>query len=260
MWNRDERKKFQQLMTALAENYGRVYSAFTVHMWLETLQHFPFELVKKAIQEHMATHRDNPKLADIINRIRGFAGFRDAEAVAEKAYREALDAAARIGAYCSVRFRDPVVNAVINELGGWCELCRLEEGTPEKAIYRQSFVRLYLYYLKNGRVPRVDYLPGIVEEHNSSAGYELPDILEIGEIRNRNTALYEAETTIRLDEGRKIRAALKPRSRKALPEAKPEVKPASPEEAAKYLEELKKITSRIGRSMPEAGHEAERVN
>ena len=264
-WSSEEKKRFVQLITYVAENYGKNYSSVTIKMLIEQLQCYPYPEVERAFQEHVATSPYPPKVSDIIGRIRGFSDWRDVEDIAERAYREALDAASRIGIYQSVRFKDPIINAVIRSLGGWDKICNLELGGAEEGRFRNEFLSLYRSYLRDGRVPRVDYLPGLVENENDGE-HALPPVVEVGEARNRNVALYDAEISVYLQESRKMIPAPKPKQHKALPQPKAEQqKDLTEEEREEIMAALNELLKKIAKPMPqvtaeEVEREAARVN
>ena len=172
MWNSTERMKFSELMAMLAENYGREYSQALQKAWEAKLSQYPFKQVEDAIYEYMATKKFPPKLADIVEILeRPHALDKEtAEAMAEQAWAEVLSYMATIGAYESVKFRDPIINAVIKQLGGWVNLC--QKTYPElETNTKWDFKKMYIAYALSGICPEVNYLPGINELVNEQAGY-----------------------------------------------------------------------------------------
>ena len=76
----------------------------------------------------------------------------------------------QVGASKTVIFDDPLIHAVIADLGGWIRLCRLTE--RELNFQQREFERLYACYLQRPlrRYPR--QLTGIADTANAASGYE----------------------------------------------------------------------------------------
>ena len=257
MWTERERQEFVNLMTAAAENYGKPISGVYMDMLIRTLQRYPFRLVKEAIEYHMTHSPYMIKLNDFVDYInrRGLTP----EEAAEMAWSEVREAISRIGGYQSIKFRDPVINATIRQMGGWTALCDMDMDQLENAKW--DFRRLYTAFLKQGKVPEVGYLPGRAEQANSEAGYcTALTVMVFGEPRNSHMQLVESEFTVRLPENARLKA-LKTRREppKQLPD--PEVeKPMSPDELKENVEKLKEILGKVGKPMPGAEAESSKAN
>ncbi|MCD6449880.1 MAG: hypothetical protein J7L34_05165 [Thermotogaceae bacterium] len=201
MWNSNERKQFGQLMVLLAENYNREYSQALQKAWEYKLRQYPYKQVEKAILEYIATKKFPPKLADIVELLEKPCAINKetAEALAEQAWAEVLSYMATVGAYESVKFRDPIVNAVIKQLGGWITLCQKTYSELETNT-KWDFKKLYIAYAISGSCPEVNYLPGINELTNEQVGFceaiKLP--LLIGQERIKVQLVYLEEETQRL--------------------------------------------------------------
>ena len=75
--------------------------------------------------------------------------------------------------YDSVNFDDPVINATIRNLGGWCELIdRIEDEDKTDKWARREFERIYQSFCRVGISKKQGlYLPGFFERDNRFRGY-----------------------------------------------------------------------------------------
>ena len=201
MWNSTERRRFYELMVLLAENYNREYSQALQKAWAQKLSQYPFEEVEKAIYEYMATQKFPPRLADIVEIVEKPCALNKetAEALAEQAWAEVLSYMSTVGAYESVKFRDPIINAVIKQLGGWVALCQKTYSELETNT-KWDFKKLYIAYAISGSCPDVSYLPGINELANEQAGFHeaIKPPLLIGQERTKVQLVHFEEETQRL--------------------------------------------------------------
>jgi len=178
-WSTKQKQKFLEMLTAAAEIYGKTLSKPTLKFYLQLLEQYPFEAVSKALTAYLSNASGKasyfPKPGDIIALIEG-----NPEDRASQAWAEVLEALERVGTYESVRFRDPIINACIDQLGGWIKLGELDSKALE--FLGNEFRKLYRQFYQTGKVPKIDYLPGRVETQNNARGFtdHTPVPLEIG--------------------------------------------------------------------------------
>lgn len=160
-------KRFKVAVTAISELYSRNLSEAALLMWWKALERFDIEQVEDALNQAIQ-NPDNgqfmPKPADLIRVLEGTRTDR-----ALIAWGKALDAMQRVGAYQSVVFDDPVIHAVIEDLGGWIKVCRGELG--DLGFVEHRFCESYRAYA--GRPVPTDYpamLVGAHELDNRTAG------------------------------------------------------------------------------------------
>lgn len=137
-----EFERFSRDITALAEMYSRSMSPGLITLWWEALKRFDYEQVNKALALHSTNPESGqfmPKPADLIRHMEGTAT--DKSMIA---WGKAFDAAQRVGAYNDVVFDDPVIHAVIEDLGGWVKFCRSE--TAEISYLQHRFTESYRAY------------------------------------------------------------------------------------------------------------------
>ena len=163
MQERDKRP-FAALMTGLAENYSQSMTPEGIELRFKMLAPYSIAEVEAAAFSLLATRKYTtmPTVADFLERLGGGT----AEDKAEVACSKALEAAAVHGAYRSVVFDDPVLQAVINNnFGGWAKFCQAEY---DKWL-RKDFCEAYAAYSRQG-FAEYGYLPGLCEIENSAKG------------------------------------------------------------------------------------------
>lgn len=177
-WSNKQRQEFLEIMAGLSEVYEKELSKKALKFYIQMLEAYDFEAVKAALNRYVRNASGQgaffPKPGDIIALIEGAPEDR-----AEKAWAGVLEALERVGTWKSVRFRDPVVNVCIAELGGWIRLGELTY--DEIKFLGHEFRKLYRFYAQTGQVPKVDHLPGRIETENNARGYQeaLP-LVEVG--------------------------------------------------------------------------------
>lgn len=137
-----DRAKFKTLLTDAMAFYRQDVSSYSLSVWWSACQPFELEQVTKALTAH-AMDPDGgqfaPKPADIVRQLAGTATDR-----AQVAWGKAHDAASGVGAYSDVVFDDPVIHAVITDMGGWPKFCRTE--TAELGYLQHRFCESYRAY------------------------------------------------------------------------------------------------------------------
>lgn len=152
--------------------YRQDFSRFAAGVWLQAMQPFDYKAVSDALNRH-CVNPDNgqfiPKPADIVKMLQG--STQDAALVAWTA----LDRMVRTsGPYSSPTFEDPVISAVVNDMGGWVDFNTKTE--DEWPFIRNEFVNRYRGYKMRNDFPReVPRLTGIAEHHNRLNGYVKED-------------------------------------------------------------------------------------
>ncbi|TWO17976.1 hypothetical protein YZ82_08185 [Campylobacter hyointestinalis] len=85
----------------------------------------------------------------------------------------------RYGAYKSVSFEDKTINAVVEALGGWVDICNKD--AEEWKWFKKEFITTYESFKRLGRESS-GYLLGLSEQQNRFSGYETKeDLVLIGE-------------------------------------------------------------------------------
>lgn len=167
---KDERK-FKEFMIVLFELFDKPMSEMLMSIYWKTLEPFTDAECQKAFETVIATARFFPKPVDFIEALQGKEEDR-----AARAWLLVAHAIRRVGNYKSVKFVDPAIHSVIQDMGGWVKLC----DTLEKDMtWRQrEFENLYSILGHEGKHP--EYLCGTIELQNSANGYDVK--LEIAQV------------------------------------------------------------------------------
>lgn len=159
-----DKPAFAALMTGVAENYGQTITPQGIALRFKLLAPYPIAEVEAAAYSLLATRKYTtmPTVADFLERLGGGS----VEDKAEVACSKALEAASVHGAYRSVVFDDPVLQAVVNNnFGGWPKFCQL----PVDKWLRKDFCEAYAAYARQGFAEH-GYMPGLCEIDNAAKG------------------------------------------------------------------------------------------
>lgn len=130
---------------AAHELYGKSCSDAAVALAFQIMAKFELTDVARALQSHTLdpdAGRFAPKPADIAKYITG-----DPESKPLEAWTLVVTAIARQGSYRTLVFDDPVIMAVVRDLGGWVELCKITD--QELPFKRNEFAVRYRGYMLN---------------------------------------------------------------------------------------------------------------
>jgi Domain of unknown function (DUF6475) len=148
-----DRSEFTKLIGDVMAYNRQDCSEFLMQVWWQAMQPFELSQVRKAMSLHAADPDRGqfaPKVADIVRALGGTSTDR-----AQLAWGKTFEAMARVGAYTDVVFDDAVIHAVIEDLGGWPKVCRIE--TDELSYLQHRFMQGYRSYAARGselRYPR----------------------------------------------------------------------------------------------------------
>lgn len=173
-----DRKRFIACLTACAEVYGKPLSDAVLGIWWDALRAYEIDAVQEAIGRHLR-NPDNgqfmPKPADIIRMLAGTSvdSAMVAWAKVDKAIRH-------VGPYASVTFDDPLIQRVLQDMGGWVQLgAKTDDEWP---FIGNEFRTRYQGYKQRAEIP--EYPPvliGIAEADNVRRGLEHTDRVLIGD-------------------------------------------------------------------------------
>ena len=135
--------------------------------YLAALADVPLDDLKRAVLEALRTSKFMPSVAEL----RQLAGVDvRSETRAIIAFELVGKAISRHGSYESIVFDDPILNATINNLGGWVKICDTPEDTWE-SFFRRDFLKAYCANFEAKRGTMHAQL-GIHDRGNGTAGYE----------------------------------------------------------------------------------------
>lgn len=170
--------QFEQLILALAASFGReADEALITGYWLG-LQSLGIERIRHAVSRAIAECEFMPKPVEL----RRLAGDLSPKVRAVKSWDCFEQAMRSIGAYSSVDFEDPILNATVRNLGGWPYLCQRETEELNRFI-RPRFEAVYAALFESGvGVDAAGYLIGLSEQQNSAQGFEVEAPVEVAAI------------------------------------------------------------------------------
>jgi hypothetical protein len=165
----EEKIDFVNMMSGVAEIYGKKMSETLLDVYWFTLEKYEFEQIKTSIGMHMSnpdTGQFMPKPADFIRYIEGKSQDR-----ALFAWKKLIQAVKQWGSYQSIVFDDPLIHHVVDEMGGWILFCRSEEA--KLPFLFQDFSRHYVACLTRSMQDYPKQLTGITEHLNVLYGYHI---------------------------------------------------------------------------------------
>lgn len=158
--NEQDKAAFAALMTGIAEIYQKKISTALLNIYWRALSRYDLAEIQRA----MDTHVVNPsvgqfmaKPADVVSYIEGTAEMR-----ALQAYSKVESAIRHIGSYTSVAFDDPIIHAVIRDMGGWVRFCSIK--TEAVPFQTNEFIKRYQGYLSFKRSDYPPYLRGLFDD------------------------------------------------------------------------------------------------
>ena len=170
-------QNFGQQMALLGEVYGKAISVLLIEVYWRALQDFEWEDVDLALQAHVNNPDCGqyfPKPADIVRFIEGTG-----ETKALKAWSKVEQAISRVGRYESLAFDDPLIHAVLEDMGGWVRLCGMTfDDMPFQA---REFQKRYMGFVLKSPTHYPPYLCGLFESENAKNGHSVKPPLLIGD-------------------------------------------------------------------------------
>lgn len=186
---------FGGVLGAVMSMYDKEPSDEVALVWFNALKQFPIEDVSLALTRHLQDPdqgRFAPKPADVIAHLSGGAATRSLVA-----WSKVEKATGSIGSMRSVCFDDPIINKVIDDMGGWARLCAT--ATDELKFRAIDFQKRYTGLMQTGGAGAdyPAYLPGTAEAHNRIAGYEVSPPVLIGD-QTKALAVLEGASAVKL--------------------------------------------------------------
>jgi len=196
---------FFALMESTAQLYGKELSATAIELWFRALQYHDLYAVREGLSRHIQnpdTGQFMPKPADVIRMLGG-----STQDSALLAWSKVDKAVRGIGTYESVVFDDPIIHAVLADMGGWVALgSKLEKEWP---FIAREFENRYRGYKTLGKIEQYPpVLEGITQMENELRGLPSLEPMLIG---NKHQAIQTRK------HGREQRKALWHRAVSLLP-------------------------------------------
>jgi hypothetical protein len=170
--------RFAEVMTGIADYYGKELSKGTIRLYWEGLRVFDLAAVERALWEH-TRNPDNgqfmPKIADVVRILSGRTDDQAARAWAT------FDAAVRqVGLYGDVVFDDPTIHCAVQDMGGWIAFSRKTEA--EWPFVAKEFQNRYRGFRLSNNLPEYPaVLTGISNASNALLGHAIAPPTLIGD-------------------------------------------------------------------------------
>ncbi len=151
-----ERTDFYKTVSDVLGYYRQDASEFTMRVWWEACKGYSLEQVAKALTAHAIDPERGqfpPKVADITRQLSGTSTER-----AALAWGKVFEAMGRVGAYTDVVFDDPIIHAVIKDMGGWPKICR--EESEGLSYVQHRFMETFRAYSSRGAFEYPKFLIG----------------------------------------------------------------------------------------------------
>lgn len=185
----NEKKAFFASLAVIAETVNRKISPILMKAYWACLKDYSFTEVQRALSEILKNpdikkHPYFPLPAEVVEVIEG-----DINSKSLLAWTEVVRAIRRIGHYDSVVFSDKLIHAVIQDMGGWIQLC---QSTQKELIFLQrDFERRYQIYCRRHPVALPLQLSGRIAHQNTINGHEkfIPIAIEFSNTKKLNNFL-----------------------------------------------------------------------
>jgi hypothetical protein len=184
-----DKKRFGLILVGVAEVYGKELSKQAASIWFNILKEYEIETISLAFTSHISnpdTGQFFPKPADIIKAIGGTNT--DASFIAWTKVDQAMKL---VGPYRSVVFDDPIIHAVIDDMGGWIFFGEKDEN--EWPFIGNDFQKRYKGYKERNSTPAHNKkLVGIHEAGNRKDGFEIEKPFLIGDKEKAKKVFLDA--------------------------------------------------------------------
>jgi hypothetical protein len=139
-----DRQDFAIVIAALSETFGRDASEATVYGYWLGLNDLPIDSVKDAASRALRSCKFMPTPAEL-RELAGIANVSDRALLAWSA----VEKASSLGAYKSVDFDDPLINAAIRSMGGWPAILDKSQQDFDTWV-RKDFIAAYQGFMRAG--------------------------------------------------------------------------------------------------------------
>jgi len=165
-------------LDSTAQMYGKPLPHAVICLWWDALKDYELPAIQQGFARHIQnpdTGQFMPKPADIVRMLGGTT-----QDSALLAWTKVDRAVRSIGPYQSVVFDDPIIHAVIADMGGWIELANKTE--REWPFVAREFENRYRAYRTAGKIDSYPpVLIGITQSQNEAQGLPAAEPLLIGD-------------------------------------------------------------------------------
>lgn len=196
--NDNQAKEFASLMYGVLEYYGKKSSKEIIRLYWTSLQCYELAEVKQAFSRHLE-NPDNgqfwPKIADIKRLLDG-----STFATAALAWSKVDRAVKHIGPMSTVIFDDPIIHAVIDDMGGWIHLNAASDN--DYKFRANEFQKRYQSYVATGGA--AEYPRKLIGRQEAENAQEFPEFAK----KNTRTIGDEQQAKLVYQHGGKTKALI----------------------------------------------------
>lgn len=162
-----DKAKLAEMLEYCGGIFNREVQRPVIQVFATMLDAYPIQDIAKAFRIHMETSEFFPTPAAILKHLK-----QGGAEMATIAHGQLVRAIATVGGYRSVQFAgDPLIGAVIEDLGGWPRVCRMEE-----TDLRISFERVYKARANRQEAPQPVVNSGLHALTNAANDCEWPEL------------------------------------------------------------------------------------
>lgn len=161
--------RFVELITALAAAFGKEADEPMFLGYEMALDDVPIASIERAVRSAMRTCKFMPAAVEL----RELSGEIPPATRAVVAFGALQKTVETVGAYRTVDFDDPIINATVRNLGGWERVCDLPASEFD-TFFRKDFERVYVSLFKSGiSGEQAAPLVGILDRTNAFNGHKI---------------------------------------------------------------------------------------
>lgn len=172
-----DKKAFAAMMFPLGKIYDLgLEDKLIMQIWFTALSDYSVQEVASAVTRFIKNPDSayKPKPADILRMIEGTSADQ-----AMNAWSKVEAAIRRVGSYQTVVFDDPTIHRIIDDMGGWVDICQTSE--DELPFRSKEFCNRYRGFVSRREIPQHNRrLYGLIDTKNGADGYGDTDPVLIG--------------------------------------------------------------------------------
>jgi hypothetical protein len=169
-----DRQKLGSMLLALAQTLGGELTPAALELYAVALEELTELQLARALRRALRESKFMPRPGELFE----FAQEQSAGDRAIVAWTEVQAAIAKHGAYTSVDFEDPAINAAVRGMGGWSAVCSMPKAEAD-VWGRKEFERQYSAFARALPAELAAPLAGITEQHNNGRGLPSPPAVRV---------------------------------------------------------------------------------
>lgn len=190
-----DKNRFAELIAGLAQTFLTDVAIADIENYWLFLRHYTLSDIEQAIVNFCISPEGNrfmPKPGELIAALEG-----NATQQAQQAWTKIINAVRQIGGDATVVFDDPLIHAVLHDMGGWIRLCTMY--SKDEPFKQREFESRYVAYRRNPPKKYPRKLIGRMDAGNTALGYSVNKIpIAIGEEKKALAVFEKGQETAQL--------------------------------------------------------------